>query len=456
MLPVYCTHFGFTREPFNVTADPTLLYLSDSHEEALAQLVYGINTRRGFIVLTGEVGTGKTTLVQRLLDEMKQCRTRCAYVFHLTGGPKDLLRSLCREFSLVSALDREKDIEDYLALLNQFLRDSYQHGDNVAVIIDEAQNLSTEVLERLRLLSNTETQQDKLLQILLIGQPELSDRLNEPALRQLKQRVALRHHLSPLSPSESREYIARRVEIAGGDLALFSTGAVDAVYSYSGGIPRLINILCDNGLLTAYGSRKPCVDAAMVAGIAHDLHLTALARNAGGEPESVAAKPAEAPLRQSRDSVMELTDVAEAAPPPSGLRRLFGLCLGGRNTAAADNSNGAQNRSNGVKSPVNGTAGTAEDSAALVPDRFFKTMFLVLNEAIGAIGGVMMEDQIAVMGEARNAFPKARLSQLVVGISREIRNESIRTAFLRRMSEEYWDIYGNQNGQRPGARANSR
>jgi general secretion pathway protein A len=448
MLPIYCSHFGFTREPFNVTADPALLYLSESHEEALAQLVYGINTRRGFIVLTGEVGTGKSTLIQKLLDEMKECHTRCAYVFHLTGGPKDLLRSLCREFALVSALDRDKDIEDYLALLNQFLRDCYQRGDNVAVIIDEAQNLSTEVLERVRLLSNLETQQDKLLQILLIGQPELSDRLNDPALRQLKQRVALRHQLSPLSPSECQEYIAKRLEIAGGDLSLFPTEAVDTVYSYSGGIPRLINILCDNGLLAAYGSRKPCVDAEMIAGIAHDLHLSARGRQANGARQSAGAKAAEAPLRETRNSVLELTDVAQEAPPPSGLRRLFGLSLKAGSKAGAPNgTNGAHSGANGVKPPKNGAAAKAEDLPPVVPERFFQTMSHVLDEAIGPIAVAAMEDQIAVLGETRNAFPTPRLSQLVIGISREIRDDSIRTAFLRRMSDEYWAIYGNKHAR---------
>jgi general secretion pathway protein A len=446
MLPVYCKHFGFTREPFNVTADPALLYMSESHEEALAQLVYGINTRRGFIVLTGEVGTGKTTLIQRLLDDMKVCRTRCAHIFHLTGGPKDLLRSVCREFSLVSALDRDKDIEDYLALLNQFLRDSYQRGDNVAVIIDEAQNLSTEVLERVRLLSNFETQQDKLLQILLIGQPELSDRLNDPALRQLKQRVALRHQLNPLSGSECREYIARRLELAGGDASLFSPEAVEAVYSYSGGIPRLINILCDNGLLTAYGSRQSCVDAAMIAGIAHDLHLSARAAHANGAKQSVAAEAAEAPLRQSRAGVLDLTDVAEEAPQPSGLRRLFGLCLGASARAGGHHANGAHKGSYGATSAHSGTAGNAADAPAVVPDRFFRTMSHVLNDAIGPIAVATMEDQIAVLGETRHAFPTPRLSQLVIGISREIRDESIRKTFLRRMSDEYWAIYGAKQG----------
>ena len=142
------------------------------------------------------------------------------------------------------------------------------------MIIDEAQNLSAEVLERVRLLSNFETRQDKLLQIVLVGQPELSNRLNEPELRQLKQRVALRHHLAPLSLSECAEYIAKRLEISGGTASLFTNGAMRAVHSYSSGVPRLINILCDNGLFSAYTLRKPSVEPAMIEEIAQDLHLT--------------------------------------------------------------------------------------------------------------------------------------------------------------------------------------
>ena len=226
MQPVYCAYFGLTREPFNVTPDPSFLYLSVSHQVALAKLIYGIRRRRGFVVLTGEVGTGKTTLLQCLLEELNDGHTRSALLCDLTGGPRDLLRSLCQDIGLT--LPKETDIQDYLISLNEFLLESYQKGDNVAVIIDEAQNLSAEVLERVRLLSNFETRQDKLLQIVLVGQPELSNRLNEPELRQLKQRVALRHHLTPLSLFECKEYIATRLGISGGTASLFTNGAMRA------------------------------------------------------------------------------------------------------------------------------------------------------------------------------------------------------------------------------------
>ncbi|RPH72973.1 hypothetical protein EHM76_05660, partial [bacterium] len=278
MLPVYCKHFGLTREPFNVTPDPNFLYLSASHEEALAQFVYGIKARRGFVVLTGEVGTGKTTLIHGLLEKINDGHTHTALIFNLIGSPKDFLRCLCEEFGITSPLEKQNDIQDYLTVLNQFLLECYQRGDNVVLIIDEAQNLSVEVLERVRLLSNFETEQEKLLQILLVGQPELGDRLNQPELRQLKQRVALRHHLSPLNVTECTEYIARRLEISGTRVSLFSGTAIDTVHVYSGGIPRLINILCDNGLLSAYARRKECVEAAMIDEIAQELEITVSAQ----------------------------------------------------------------------------------------------------------------------------------------------------------------------------------
>src|SRR5258708_24518339 len=258
----------------------------------------------------GEVGTGKTTLLQCLLEELNDGHTRSALLCDVTGGPKDLLRSLCQDIGLT--LPKENDIQDYLISLNEFLLESYQKGDNVAVIIDEAQNLSTEVLERVRLLSNFETRQEKLLQIVLVGQPELSNRLNEPELRQLKQRVAQRHHLTPLSASECEEYIAKRLEISGGTASLFTNGAIRTVHTYSSGVPRLINILCDNGLFSAYTLRKPSVEPAMIEEIAHDLHLTVAPRSSLVGRESTAMSP-ETPLGGAYNWKSKITEFAYEA-----------------------------------------------------------------------------------------------------------------------------------------------
>jgi general secretion pathway protein A len=269
---MYCEHFGLVREPFNVTPDPTFLYLSRSHQEALAQLVYGVNARKGFLVLTGEVGTGKTTLIHSLLHELNGT-TQTAFIFNTITNQRDLLRTACEDFKLVDCDAEPREIHDYLGMLNRFLLESFQKGGNCVLIIDEAQNLSPEVLDSVRLLSNFETAQDKLLQILIVGQPELGTRLNSADLRQLKQRVALRHHLRPLTLAECIEYIGRRLEIAGGTPSIFSAVALRTIYAYSAGTPRLINILCDNGMLTAFAMNKGHVDEQMIREVANDLNL---------------------------------------------------------------------------------------------------------------------------------------------------------------------------------------
>ena len=274
MQSVYQSHFGLVREPFNITPDPNFFYPSASHREALAQLIYGINARKGFVVLTGEVGTGKTTLIHALLQELNG-NVQTALVFNIIENPTDLLRYLCDELGLTTPQKDKIKIRDYLAILNEFLLKTYKAGGNVSLIIDEAQNLSTEVLESIRLLSNFETSREKLIQILMVGQPELSLRLNAPELRQLKQRVVLRYQLKPLSFSECNEYISNRIEVAGGTLSLFSSKALETIYHYSGGTPRLVNILCDNGLLTAFGSGRKRVEGTMIKEVAQELYLNA-------------------------------------------------------------------------------------------------------------------------------------------------------------------------------------
>lgn len=272
MEALYQQYFGFKEAPFNISPDPSFLYLSASHREGLAQLSYGVRGRKGFIVLTGEVGTGKTTLVRALFNELGSS-THTALIFNAIVSPKDLMRYVCEEFGLVEIKQSALDIHDYVVLLNEFLLQTYQRGENCALIIDEAQNLSPDVLESVRLLSNFETSKDKLLQILLVGQPELAERLNSPELRQLKQRVTLRYRLRHLSLAESLEYIQNRLQIVGGNPAIFTRKAVETIYLYSRGIPRIINVLCDNGLLTAYALARRDVDASIIREVAEDLNL---------------------------------------------------------------------------------------------------------------------------------------------------------------------------------------
>src|SRR5215472_10124870 len=209
---LYQAHFGLSQAPFNITPDPTFLYLTVSHREGLAQLSYGIRARKGFVVLTGEVGTGKTTLIHALLNDLNGS-VHTALIYSAIVSPADLLRTVCEEFGLIEPKRPLQEMHDYLVSLNEFLLGSYRKGKNCALIIDESQNLSAEVLETIRLLSNFETSKEKLLQILLVGQPELAVRLNSPELRQLKQRVMLRHHLRALSLQECWEYVFHRLKV---------------------------------------------------------------------------------------------------------------------------------------------------------------------------------------------------------------------------------------------------
>ena len=273
MEQVYKQHFGLFEAPFNITPDPSFLYLTETHREGLAQLTYGINARRGFIVLTGEVGTGKTTLIQSLLQQLPD-GTQTAMIFSVITTPLDLLRYICEEFKLASPLGEVKELHDYNCLLDEFLLQTYRDHRNAALIIDEAQNLSTEVLESIRLLSNFETTKDKLLQIVLVGQPELTEKLNSPELRQLRQRVTLRHQLRPFSIDECQEYISNRLKHAGGDPEIFPPKTVAIIHQYSSGIPRLINVICDNAMINAYALGRRIIEPILIQEVADDLCLT--------------------------------------------------------------------------------------------------------------------------------------------------------------------------------------
>jgi type II secretory pathway predicted ATPase ExeA len=431
MLPIYCDHFGLTREPFNVTPDPRFLYLSDSHKEALAQLVYGITARRGFVVLTGEVGTGKTTLIQCLLDELNGT-TKTALIFNMVVSPQDLLRYVCEKFGLVTNEDNHKQLHDYISLLERFLLDSYRNGQNVALIIDEAQNLSTEVLENVRLLSNFETAREKLLQILLVGQPELGNRLNGTDVRQLKQRVALRHHLSPLNRADCEKYIAKRLETAGGSMSLFSSVAIAAVHSYSMGIPRLVNILCDNGLLTAYGLRKASVEPAMIAEVARDLQLSVSPRNVVTGGEAVVIKPNEISSREPKDGGFQF--IEQQAKSMS--EQFFAKVAPKSGPTISDDPKSTNTALHDPKQPESKVSAVTQSGSDTVSSAFFCRMNFALTEAMGPMASLVIHDQATALGESLDAFPKSRLAELVESASQESLTESLKIRFQHTMFEE--------------------
>jgi general secretion pathway protein A len=246
---MYNEFYGFREAPFNITPDPRFLFFSDKHREAFNHVLFGIRERKGFIQITGEVGAGKTTVCRAILSELgASCRT--ALILNPVMTSTQLMRAVLTELGLEPG---RVDRTTYLEILNRFLLERAEEGTDVVLIIDEAQDLERDLLEQVRLLSNLETDRRKLLQIVLIGQPELRDRLNERALRQLRQRITVRYHLEPLSGEETRRYIAHRLRVAGADgRPSFTSGAVRKVHSYARGIPRLINAVCDKALLYGY------------------------------------------------------------------------------------------------------------------------------------------------------------------------------------------------------------
>jgi general secretion pathway protein A len=395
---LYQRHFGLTQEPFNITPDPAFLYLSASHREALAQLSYGINARKGFLVLTGEVGTGKTTLIQALLNDVNPT-TETAMIFGTITSPMDLLRYVCEEFGLVDPKQPRHEMHDYLVLLNEFLLEKYRKKNNCALIIDEAQNLAVNVLESIRLLSNFETPKDKLLQIVLVGQPELAARLNAPEMRQLKQRVTLRHQLRPLSLNECREYISNRIRFAGGEATIFSADALECIFAYAGGVPRLINVLCDNAMLTGYALGAREIDCAIIKEVAADLCLTLASLS---------------------------TTSPSAVPRANGFQQL-----------SAERVHQDQTRSESQESKprmaMSREASPPTLSSPGTPKKMLDAVKNSLTEAMGPMAELVLQERIRLLGASADAFPQEKFWELIEDVSREILDEAMRRQFQRVM-----------------------
>lgn len=258
---MYKDFFGFRENPFNVTCDPDFFFPSAHHEEAFSHLIFGIKQRKGILVITGEIGTGKTTLCRTLISRLDQ-HVKTALILNPYFSETQLLRLILADLGISGNFKNKLDL---IQALNAYLLDESSHGNNVAVIIDEAQNLKPRQLEQIRLLSNLETQKNKLLQIILVGQPELLDHLRLDSLKQLNQRISVRYHMLPLEEDETRRYIEHRLRLAAhhsnGVLpAQFTPEALAAVYHFSKGTPRLINIICDRALLNAFVSETRSID----------------------------------------------------------------------------------------------------------------------------------------------------------------------------------------------------
>ena len=247
---MYLDFHGFREKPFNLTPDPRFIFLSKKHKEAFAHLLYGINHRVGFIALTGEVGSGKTTVLRALLSQLDAVHHRTALIFNPCLSATELLQNINREFGISHNTSNNSSL---LEFLNQFLLQQNAEGRTVVLVIDEAQNLETSVLEQIRLISNLETDREKLIQIVLSGQSELLEILGRKEMRQLSQRITVRYHLQPMDFTDTVHYIHHRLQVAGGKgRVVFSKGALKRIYRYSHGLPRLINVACDRALLTGY------------------------------------------------------------------------------------------------------------------------------------------------------------------------------------------------------------
>ncbi len=266
---MYQSYFGLAEAPFSIAPAPHYLYMSQRHQEALAHLLYGVNGDGGFVLLTGEVGTGKTTVCRCLLEQIPET-CDVAYIFNPKLTVEELLSTICTEFG-IACPPGNTSIKVFVDCINAHLLDAHARGRHAVLIIDEAQNLSADVLEQMRLLTNLETSERKLLQIILLGQPELAAMLARPELRQLAQRIVARYHLGPLSKAEVAAYVRHRLEVAGTERQLFPASLMGRLHRLSGGVPRLINVLCDRALLGAFVQGKERVDRKTLANAAREV-----------------------------------------------------------------------------------------------------------------------------------------------------------------------------------------
>ena len=268
---MYKQFYSLKENPFNITSDPAFFFASAHHREAFSHLQYGIASRKGIILITGEIGAGKTTLCRTLLNRLDD-KVKTALILNPSFNDLQWLQLIVRDLGIKCPENNKLDLVHAIA---RFLIEQSSRGNNVAVIIDECQNLDVHQLEQIRLLSNLETEKEKLLQIILVGQPELLEKFQDPTLRQLNQRVAVRYHILPLDKSEIADYINHRIRTAGADPKLkFTPDAVDMIYSYSGGTPRLINTLCDRALLSGFVNNTFIITTDAIRNSAREVLLT--------------------------------------------------------------------------------------------------------------------------------------------------------------------------------------
>jgi len=301
---MYKDFYGLKANPFNVNPDPRYLFLTKHTEEALACLTYGIESRKGFVLLTGEVGTGKTTLINKFLEWLRMQKVTTAFVFNSRMNVPQFLDYMMSDFGI--PCESESKSQVVLRLYN-WLLERYRAGETAVLIVDEAQNLSDEVLEEIRLLTNLETATEKLLQVVLVGQPELEQKLKQPQLRQLRQRLTLRAKTHALTLDETRAYVQQRLRIAGADgQDIFQSEALDAVFRHSQGIPRVINLICEHCLVNGFVDQQKVIGPAVVDAVARDFELA-------DDPPAAGSPPAAIPMSERFDLAHALRSLASLA-----------------------------------------------------------------------------------------------------------------------------------------------
>jgi general secretion pathway protein A len=458
---MYHKYFGFREPPFNLTPDPKFFFSSSLHREALAALFYGIKSKKGFIVVTGEVGTGKTTLLRKLLRSLEATH-HSVFIFNPLLSFDDLLEYALRDLG-VEPNDRGR--ATLIQQLNEFLLEKQKAGHIVSLLIDECQQLSESTLEAIRLLSNLETDREKLLQIILVGQPELEAKLNSPSLRQLKQRVSLWGRLDRLTPKDTEAYIRHRLELAGYQgPEIFDSAAVKLIAEKASGTPRLINAICDNALLTAFAVSTKVVSESIVREVVRDLRL---------HPETISAEHSGERQVAGRvvpnisRSASEGRDGKLASGGQRGEEHDSWVRAGRGASLAADGkreyadvvemrrfakSVAAVSEFKPRRNPDRGRVlATAEEPAwvevsqspepgaeqkslsdrgsAHVSQAFFSKMAQSLTDAMGPMASLVLRDRIARLGESATEFPIVRLPELVAAIKQEILSEPLKRRF---------------------------
>ena len=420
------SHFGFRDIPFGVAPDPRFFYENPLYAEGLAALIHGIENKKGFMLVTGEVGTGKTILLRKLMRQLEPS-TRFVFVStsHLTAY--GLIEFMLQSLGLPR---KEKTRLELIQELHSYLLDKAQSGQTVALLIDEGQKLSDDTLESLCDLSNLETDEEKLLQIVLVGQPELTVKLAKPALRRIKQRIALHHRLYALQTiSDVEHYIAHRLRISGYEgPEIFSKEASEAIWGYSGGTPRLINIICDNALALACSGGKKKVSPYMIMKVASGLLLERgvdTPTNAAGPSAVFRTRPTVAKIQPKKadiqNTALVLTGATNTDTPEPPVEPVI------------DHDNNSDREDNETEQP---SAAVITSQRPAVPPQFFDHMALAAAEAIGPMADLILGDQISALGESRDTFPPNKLTELIQRISREILNDTMRDRFETTMARE--------------------